>query len=384
MIELRTGLPRNGKTLSIVHELAQRVKRWDKHPEEGRPIFCHNIPNLTLPHSPMPYAERLVNKDGQVVYVPDWGAMPDGSLVIIDEAQDCFPPRSSQSLAPPHVAWLNRHGHRGFDIIVTTQHPKLIDGAVRALVGKHRHYRRTFGWQKSIVYEWDACSDNLGGYKNAVISYFQYPKEAFSYYKSATEHTKQEFKLPRWFAIPIIGVIGCLYFIPHAYLTVSGIVSGKKPVPVVVASRPITPSSGKGGAVAPTAPASPLVSLPSSVPALGAVVPSAPVFVGCIANQDHCRCLTSEGAVVEEPEQCRESSEHVGYLVALSVAPSTAVSPGRSGDPAVSVRSLPNVPKSEPSPSNALPRSDIAHPDGLRQPEGLRVPEGVRHPGLSS
>jgi zona occludens toxin len=224
MIELRTGVPGAGKTLSAVERLAKLQARWDSHPDEARPVFVSGIPDLALPHSEMPLKSVQIRKAGTPSLVPDWDEMPDGSLVIIDEAQGVFPPRSSASEAPAHVAWLNTHRHRGFDIWLTTQHPKLIDASVRALIGKHQHYRRLFGGMRCAVYEWDCCSDSLSGLKTAVISYWSYPRKAFKWYKSAEIHTKQNFKLPRWILIPVLGFVLMLFFFPRAYgvITQSG------------------------------------------------------------------------------------------------------------------------------------------------------------------
>jgi zona occludens toxin len=227
MLELRTGVPGAGKTLSAVERLAKLQARWDSHPDEARPVFVSGIPDLALPHSEMPLKSVQIRKAGSPSLVPDWDEMPDGSLVIIDEAQGVFPPRSSASEAPAHVAWLNTHRHRGFDIWLTTQHPKLIDASVRALIGKHQHYRRLFGGMRCAVYEWDCCSDSLSGLKTAVISYWSYPRKAFKWYKSAEIHTKQNFKLPRWLLIPVLGFVLALFFFPRAYAVITQ--SGKPP-----------------------------------------------------------------------------------------------------------------------------------------------------------
>lgn len=228
MIELNTGVPGAGKTLSMVQRLSELVGRWKTNPEEGRPIFVLGIPDLILPHSLVPLKSVQINKAGSPSLVPDWDEMPDGSLVIIDEAQGCFPPRSSATTAPAHVAWLNVHRHRGFDIWLTTQHPKLIDGSVRALVGKHQHYRRVFGGSRAMVYEWDACSDSLSGLANAVTSYWSYPKKAFQWYKSAEIHTKQKFKLPKWLLIIPVGILMAIFFIPRAYTSITKMTDTQK------------------------------------------------------------------------------------------------------------------------------------------------------------
>lgn len=285
MIDLNTGVPGAGKTLSMVERLAKMIERWGAHPEEGRPIFVHGIPELALPHAVMPILNNPSfpgkNNVGQagVQGVPDWDAMPDGSLVIIDEAQSCFPPRSSASTPPAHVAWLNTHRHRGFDIWLTTQHPKLIDGSVRALVGRHQHFRRMFGGSRAVVYEWDACSDSLSGLANAVTSYWSYPKKVFNWYKSAEIHTKQTFKLPKWLLAFPLGIALFVFFVPRAYTTLSGAISGKG----------ISSSSSK----------SPDVSSGSLTPALQ--------FFGYVLQGTRCYAITKTGSIVDEPAKCREN-----------------------------------------------------------------------------
>lgn len=229
MITLRTGVPGGGKTLHMVEHISKLFKRWEKFPAEARPVFVHNIPFLAFPVAELPFHLVPLLKGEAPVLVPDWKAVPDGSYVFIDEAQGkfdeetgrikyhLFPPRSAAVAAPAHVAWLNTHRHHGIDIDITTQHPKLLDSGLRALVGKHMHLRRLFGRRRAVVYEWDACSDNLSGQKNAVTTYWPYPKKIFEFYKSAEVHTKQNFKLPKWMLLPVLGLAMAVVFFPKAY-----------------------------------------------------------------------------------------------------------------------------------------------------------------------
>lgn len=280
MIELNTGVPGAGKTLSMVQELAKLFKRWEAHPEEARPVFVLGIPELALPHAVVPLKAVQVDKAGAPRLVPDWDEMPNGSLVLIDECQGVFPPRSSQSVPPAHVAWLNTHRHKGFDLWITTQQPKLIDASVRALVGRHKHYRRVFGMQRSVVYEWDACSDSLAGMGNAVKTYWPYPTGAFKWYKSAEVHTKQRFKMPLWLGILPVGVIACLYFFPKAYLSVTAPYSEERKAKVVTA---------KGGSVAAVA-----------------ATATGPQPVSYYRMGLKCFGVTKTGEVLQEPLNCRE------------------------------------------------------------------------------
>lgn len=283
MILLNTGVPGSGKTLSMVQDLSALFKRWQAHPEEARPVFVLGIPELALPHAPVPLKSVQVDKAGAPRLVPDWDEMPDGSLVLIDECQGVFPPRSSQSTPPAHVAWLNTHRHKGFDLWITTQQPKLIDASVRALVGRHKHYRRVFGMQRSIVYEWDACSDSLSGMNNAVKTYWPFPAGAFKWYKSAEMHTKQKFKIPLWFGILPLGLVLCSFFVPKAYTAITNPKASSQAKEV---AKPASGETGQLVAVAATSPASQLV--------------------GYYRTGMQCFGLRRSGEVVQEPEGCRE------------------------------------------------------------------------------
>ncbi len=306
MIELNTGVPGSGKTLSMVQRLAKLQARWEAHPDEARPVFVLGIPDLALPHSPVPLASVQIQKAGAPSLVPDWDAMPDGSLVIIDEAQGCFPPRSSASASPGHVAWLNTHRHKGFDIWITTQHPKLIDGTVRALVGKHQHYRRLFGGARAVVYEWDCCSDSLSGFKTATKSYYSYPKSVFKFYKSAEIHTKQSFKVPFWVFVPLLGVVLGVFALPRAYAVLSSGMSGQG-LKGVDADKSI----GASGTVSPAAQA-PGALAPAGAKA-GVMVPIAKtelqLISACIASETRCQCYTHHGIKLQMAEQkCRDAA----------------------------------------------------------------------------
>lgn len=283
MILLNTGVPGAGKTLSMVQDLAALFKRWQAHPDEARPVFVLGIPDLALPHAPVPLKSVQVDKAGAPRLVPDWDEMPDGSLVLIDECQGVFPPRSSQSTPPAHVAWLNTHRHKGFDLWITTQQPKLIDASVRALVGRHKHYRRVFGMQRSIVYEWDACSDSLSGMNNAVKTYWPFPTGAFKWYKSAEIHTKQKFKIPLWFAILPAGVLLCAFFFPKAYTAITNPKAAKEPKE---AAKAASTDAGQVAAIA--------------------TIPAGTQLVGYYRTGHQCFGVRKSGEIVQEPQDCRE------------------------------------------------------------------------------
>lgn len=326
MITLKTGIIGSGKSLSAVADLAALSDRWQTPAGEAerRPVYVHGIRGLSLPHKPLPIYPAG-GRPGDPVQLDDkgrpsgaiavdWSAVPEGSLVIIDECQDAFPPRATSSKVPEHVAWCQRSRHHAVDIVLITQHPRLIDSTLRTFVGKHEHYRRMFGGARAVVYEWDSCSDGLQ-YKSATKRLWGYPKRAFSWYTSADEHTKQAFRVPAWAIVPVLAVVGGLYAIPNAFSTLTGAASGKG----IAASTPASAPALPGLATLPGLPA------PAEHPAQPTtadlpIQPARPKYAGCLTMRARCLCLDADGyEVPTEPAQCRQSAREYGAAIPYPV-----------------------------------------------------------------
>ena len=334
MITLKTGVPGASKTLSAVHEIAVLLGKQIKGTEETRPIFVHGVKDLNLPHFDLPDATK-------------WADCAEGAIVIIDEAQGTFPPRSSTSKPPPHVEALNTHRHKGIDLIVITQHPKLIDQSVRRLVGKHQHYRRLYGGKTSICYEWDHCEDSLVGIKTAHKSIFRQPRDAFKYYKSAEVHTKQRFKVPLWLmAFPIAVVALAIYGGPTMARILSGNAATESAAaPTEAASQARALSGGMGPAFA------------ASLPAVAA----APRIVGCIALKARCECIDSAGvSAVVDYERCMASSVRGGLLVPYGSSDGQGASSAHpAGSSSAPARSVGNVAHAVGISTDYTPRNPV-------------------------
>lgn len=192
MITLLTGLPGNGKTLFALWHIKQKAER------EQREVYYNNIKDLNLPWT-------LLDKP------EDWMSCPAGSIIVLDEAQFVFPKKPSGAKLPDHYEKLATHRHQGFDIYVITQHPSLIDNFVRQLVGQHYHAVRKFGMNRATIYEWSACNpapQNQASQKSAIPFKWKYPKEVFSYYKSAEVHTvKRAIPAKIFLAIGFVGLV---------------------------------------------------------------------------------------------------------------------------------------------------------------------------------
>ncbi len=117
--------------------------------------------------------------------------VPDGAILVIDEVQDLWRPRGPGRTPPPCITELETHGHRGIDIFLTSQKPRLIDQSVRDQVGRHVHIRNT-GWLGRWSYEWPECNESLSWKTCVLKKRFRVPKRTFEVYKSANVHSTPE------------------------------------------------------------------------------------------------------------------------------------------------------------------------------------------------
>lgn len=171
-IELITGLPGNAKTLYTIGEVKKRAE------EEGRPVYYAGIKELTLDWTPIEPTK--------------WMDAPAGSIIVIDECQKIFRNRSMGAVAPLHVTELEEHRHKGLDFYLITQHPSLVDPAIRRLTQTHRHMIRIFGMEASTVHKWNGCTPNPDVNAARASSEkvrWAFDKSLYGVYKSAEVHT---------------------------------------------------------------------------------------------------------------------------------------------------------------------------------------------------
>lgn len=304
MITLLTGLPGNGKTLFALWYIKAKSER------EGRPVYYHNIKDLTLPWT---------------LHDPEkWMDLPPNSIMVIDEAQQVFPKKPNGAMLPAHYNELATHRHKGIDIYLITQHPSLIDNFARQLVGQHFHTIRKFGLNRSTVYEWSAANPSPASpasMKSAITLKWAYPKEVFTYYKSAEVHTVKR-SIPPKLILAVVFLIVVAYF---AYTRLGRV--GEKPdaAPPPQAAASAGPNSPAGTA-APGQTASPefdpvadarhwvqqqtprVAGLPQTAPKYDQLtVPvRVPVPAACIQIGNHksekgirCKCYTQQGTPMD-------------------------------------------------------------------------------------
>lgn len=298
MITLITGTPGAGKTLyAVSSELSKYA---------DRPLFIDGIPELLVPHLPFP--------DSGLADWQNWA--PEGAVIVVDEVQRYWRPRAPSAKVPDDIAELERHRHKGIDFVIITQHPTLIDGNVRRLVGRHLHVRRVFGWARSVVYEWDSCNDPKS-VRNAISRTWKYPKNAFKLYKSSVQHNARGQRVP----IALLMAIAAIVALPAIGYTLYGRFSERfgpatAPTSPAVAGAGATAPAGDVGAGAgvpdlasPVAFVPRVLGRPESAPAYAdaARVTEFPRVAGCISSKKSCRCYTQQGTRVEMLDvQCRD------------------------------------------------------------------------------
>ena len=190
MLTLITGLPGAGKTLNAL----QIVEK-----EKGdRPVFYRGIKQLTLDWTEIQDEE-----------VHNWNTYPEGTIFVIDEAQQIWPNIAHSKQSPKSVMQLDTHRHRGYDFYVITQQPTLIDFRLRKFVNRHLHFERAFGRHATRQLEWQQVENDPRDYharQEAEISRVRFKKTFYDKYHSAEVHTHKP-RIPKkaiWFLAAIL------------------------------------------------------------------------------------------------------------------------------------------------------------------------------------
>lgn len=197
---LITGRPGAGKTLSAVKLLIEEVL------PSGRQVFA-DIDGLD--YEGLGVGRLVQGDDDPLTACQRWHEMPEGSVIFIDECQRVFPVRNPASKVPLWVSEFETHRHKGLDVYLITQGPRLIDRHIHDLVDRHIHLFRAFGLKRSTRYEWNGINlspDPEQGKDNAQKENFAFPAKYFHFYKSASVHTVKA-RLP-W--KPILTLAACV------------------------------------------------------------------------------------------------------------------------------------------------------------------------------
>lgn len=323
MIYLITGSPGTGKTSRVVSMILSNEEGLFKTTlDDGtlvdRPLyFCH-IDGLDVKKFK---AHELSEQDLQSAPLRD--LVPQGAIVIVDEADYTYPVRSAGRPVPAYIQTLKELRHEGFTLILMTQHPSMIDIYIRNLVGKHIHLdRKPMGTKEYIFYRCQTSLDNPALMANVQSKWYKPDKKAFNYYKSATVHIKFKKNVPK---LVWVFVFLLCFFAYKAY-TVYGIYDASTGGQVVDSSEAsiVAEASGVDSDGSPLAHDSKKPSVVGSdpsdyVPALSERVETKPIYddlrvvksmeypVACIQSASKCACYTDQATPIPElPEAlCR-------------------------------------------------------------------------------
>lgn len=208
MIYLFTGNMGTGKTSRVVSMILNNEDglfkmKLEDGTEVDRPLyFCH-IDGLDKRKF---NAHELTEEE--IMSAPLRDIIPQGAVLIVDEAHYTYPVRAAGRPVPPYIQELTELRHHGHTVILMTQHPSQLDVFVRNLVSKHTHLERKAVGMKQ--YSWFKCVtslDNPAGVTGVESSSWKPPKEAFKYYKSSSQHQKFKKQIPLavWALVAIIG-----------------------------------------------------------------------------------------------------------------------------------------------------------------------------------
>lgn len=317
MIYLVTAVPGSGKTLYVLDWLRR------KSDEECRQVYYHNIPLSAKGKELLQWIE-LPNP-------ADWFKLPPGAIFVCDECQYPFPVRKSGNSTPEHVEKMTTHRHLGLDLVLITQHPNLVDSFIRRLVGTHRHLIRQFGAERSTLLTWQEGVQDNPNAKSAQKACldkrtFSFPKEVYSWYKSAEVHT-HKFQMPQslkrmiiYLILSFIAIGFSAYYIYHGMYAkpkadAEALSKTNSSQPAQSILNPQSDSARQGNSK-PIKTANTFLGdrqprvqgVPDSAPAYDdlTTVKAFPKVSACMATQSKCSCYTQQGTIIEMDDyRCR-------------------------------------------------------------------------------
>lgn len=299
MIYLTTGANGAGKTLLTLKDVREQ------QPKENRLVFYHGFD----------MDEAKASEFGWQKFDPKkWQDLPDGSICIMDECQNEFPVRRSGAEVPDYVNAIAQHRRRrGFDFWLICPHPSLLDLFIRRLIDKpswHRHLKRTFGADMVSVLKFSApdlkCEEPGAG-RRGEIGMRPYPKDVYSWYKSASLHTGKK-KIPRavyvLVAAAVIVPVGFYYAFYKVKSNVTKHVEQTEVAQGAPVSKPALTSEEKLVKVSAddylTLRKPRIPDFPHTAPAYDAITTpaQAPYPAACVHMAKVCKCYTQQGTLL--------------------------------------------------------------------------------------
>lgn len=311
---LVTGQPGHGKT-------AYGLDKAFNLQKEGRAIYAHGVKDLDYGKAGWTYLDDPTQ----------WEALPDGSVILLDECYTILPNRNPGSKVPPHIEAMARHRHRGFDFILIAQQGLQLDPFLRGLFEEHVHVRQTsIIKSKTRLKRWNKYQSNVDGKCDDIVDWVR-PKYVFQFYTSTTLVTTKR-TMPmwmRWLIVGVIFIVVVLIFIKRYYQNKIdvGTAELKAHSAAYDGVRPTLRSGAEAGAGAPVTYATVADYAKAHNPRIGTMPWTAPIYdqraittdpqLFCISSLEgldglgrhteaSCTCMTEQGTRYElsQPE-CR-------------------------------------------------------------------------------
>lgn len=264
MIIYITAVPGHGKSLRAMWYL-------NKPEFNNRPVYSNieaDTPTgIPKGHQPLPDDLRTV---------------PDGSVIVVDEAQHRWSQRKPGSELTPEESWTDIHRHHGVDLILMTQRPTGVSHHIRGNVGRHEHLRRKMGMEASTIFRKDEAfnPNDRQALEECDQELWRFPRDLYGQYKSSVEHTGvYKFRLPMKAKgyLVAIGLLACIvgWFGWGAFdaLASAGEEEGSRPAPQVEKQ--------------------PLSQLPD--PETGEQETDPDAVGVCIESAERCKCFRNNG-----------------------------------------------------------------------------------------
>ena len=310
MIYLFTGNMGTGKTSRVVSMILNNEDglfkmKLEDGTEVDRPLyFCH-IDGLDKRKF---NAHELTEEE--IMSAPLRDIIPQGAVLIVDEAHYTYPVRAAGRPVPPYIQELTELRHYGHTVILMTQHPSQLDVFVRNLVSKHTHLeRKAVGMKQYTWYKCVTSLDNPAAVTGVESSSWKPPKEAFKYYKSSSQHQKFKKNIPLavWALVAIFGFMAWKgYNVYQIYKRGSGqsevVPSASEPQSIPETDQSKSPQDINSN-LKPTDFVPTLAEKPESKPIYDNVrqVKTFEYIAGCVeGGNSGCTCYSDQGTPLKE------------------------------------------------------------------------------------
>lgn len=334
MIYFTTGGNGAGKTLFTLADVrAQQLK-------ENRPVYYHGFEAL-----------QPIIDFGWLPFEPEkWQDLPDGSICIFDECQNEFPAKVDGKLPDYINAVAQFRRKRGFDFWMIAPHPSLVNLNIRRLIESpswHRHMKRTMGADMVSELRFNFANSNCekpSAGAAGTVSMRSYPKEVYTWYKSASLHTGKKTIPKQVYVLAVAALLIPLLF----YYGYSSVTKKAKPAQNPQASGQVSAYQPVGSGATPAdyfADYEPRIpGLPHTAPRFDEITKPvhAPYPAACVKMGDLCGCYTQQGTVLDTPVELCLHIVKKGYFVEWETQPAQSTRGGSvSSAPVVSVPAAP-------------------------------------------